>query len=1047
MSTNKSINRTCRVSGQIPEYYRNYGEQMSELSEGWRGSSRRRGLSTATAVVVLLVVLVVAGLGSFFIFSAQKPTTTCVPASAPGCTAANIHDVSVLAPFTEAQTNQTIPFTVQLPEVSGHYEINFGDGTELNGTTATFTHAYASSGTYIISAKALVGSTWHDNLHSLLVVSINPSYTGDIAGTLPSVRGAIVSNTTSTSSPTGVLTTGGKLTVQGVYTGNASAAGWTYIPPTITASCGTTCITSSSSITVNGQPGVSASLSFPTAGVYTITYNAGSELGASQVKANYVWTAYVSSPGGTPVGTVTAKSPHPGEIIDYENAPGGATTLDPSIDYETTGYEVIQAVYETLVTYNGSASGPYPSDFVPVVAACVPDTTQCASLFGGDNLLSGYNWTFVISSSPHFYDPSNPSADWGVWPSDVVFSEARAMTLGNPIGDFPGWIQAQALISAPSNSSWDTSYHAPFNNTPYNILSSMTINESGACPSIAMTDTALYHGCVTFHADGWGAYNEGPLTWANFLDYMAIQSSGAILSCGWMTSIGAGLPGFTNTPGGDHPCEASSNVTDPGTSTAPSISNTAWDFMLTDYLYVNYPCGNSVTSCTGMVGSGPYYLSSYVVATSYGLKANPNYEANPNCSWTYVEGTEACYPQAGQYASTVDTTWESDPALTAGLQGMEAGVVDFSAYHPSTQTALALQFVSQHKAQLTIGPTLEIDFWPFNFYFNMTALAAYPTGPVTVPASVFSLLGMRQLFTTSYAYSTVQRTLNTIDGIQYFFSYGGTIPHYMADYYPTNITWPSADPVVNYSSKLSPSFWWSALTNPSFAGGQYYNATIAACTPSNPCQLPFFSETGFPNIDQAGELMAQNVYTYSNHSVVVHVVDVTFATTVADTLSEGAYSGPLPVYRLGWAPDYAAADDYWIPLYYPNSTYTDSDTVWQQTNLPQFDASYCSTNPQTYIVAVNDSCQGAAYDAMNQLFIETYSAPTHAQALLLYDMAEHIAENLALYIYTWQNNDVWIEAPWINPTSIDQQVSLEGVQAVAFWWIDYTGGVPATASG
>jgi hypothetical protein len=1026
---------------------------MSESSEGWRGSSRKLGLSSATAVVILIVVMVVAGLGSFFIFNAQTPSTTCVPASAPACSTSNIHDVSVLAPFTEAQTNQTIPFTVQLSEISGHYEVNFGDGTNVTATSATFTHAYASSGTYIVSAKALVGSTWHDNLHSLLVVSINPSYTGDIAGTLPGVRGAILSNTSTSTAPTGVLSTGGKLSVEGVYTGNASAAGWTYIPPTITASCGTSCITSSSSITINGQPGVQASLSFPTAGVYTITYNAGSQLGSSQDKADYVWTAYVSSPSGTPVGTVVSKSPHPGTIIDYENAPGGATTLDGSVDYETTGYEVIQAVMQPLVTYNGSSAGPYPADFLPVVAACVPGTSGCSTLFGGDNLYSGYNWTFVISSAPQYYDPAHSSASWGVWPSDVVFSEARAMTLANPLGDFPGWIQAQALLAAPSNSSYDSSYHYPFNNTPYNILSSMTINETGACPSAAMTDVALYHGCVTFHADGWGAYaskhGAGPLGWANFLDFLAIQSSGAIMSCGWETSIGASLPGFTSTPGGDHPCMPSSAVLNPGTSASPAIANTAWDFMLTDFFFApgGYPCGNAPIGCGALVGTGPYYLSSYVVATSYGLKANPNYHANPNCSWTYVQGVEACYPQPGQYASTVDVTWQSDPALTAGLQGMQAGVVDFSSYHPTTQTALALQFVSQHKAQLTIGPTLEIDFWPFNFDFNTTSLAAYPTGPVTVPSDFFSLVGARQLFSTAYAYSTVQRTLNTIDGIQYFFSYGGTIPHYMADYFPTNITWPSADPVVNYSSPLSPSYWWAALTTPSFANGQYYNPTIAACTKSTPCQLPFFSETGFPNIDQAGDLLAQNLLTYTNGSIILHVLDITFATSVADSLSEGAYSGPLPVYRLGWAPDYAAPDDYWIPLYYPNSTYTDSDTVWQQTHQPAFDASYCSSNPVTYIAAVNNSCQGAAYDAMQVLFIDTYTASSHTQALLLYNMAEHIAKNLALYIYSWQGNNVWIEAPWINPASIDQQVSLEGAEAVAFWWVDYSGGVPATASG
>ncbi len=792
-------------------------KSMSESSSGgWRGFSRQRGLSTATAVVVLIVVLVVAGLGSFFLFNAQTPTTTCVPATAPGCSITNTHDVTVLAPFTVAQTAQSIPFTAQLPEISGSYAMNFGDGTNATGSTATFTHTYTAAGTYIISAKALVGSTWHDNLNSLLVVTINPSFTANINGTLPSVRGTILSNTTTSSSPTGVLSTGGKLVVEGVYTSNASASGWVYIPPTITASCGASCVTSTS-VTVNGQPGVNGTVTFANAGVYTITFNAGSQLGASKTSQNYIWTAYVSSPSGVPVGVSSSHSPHKGQLIVYENAPGGATSFDPSVAYDTVSYEPIEAVYETLITYNGSAPGPAPNDFVPVIASCVPGTAACTSLFG-NTLISGYNYTFVISAAPKFYDHANPSASWGVYPSDVVFSEARAMAISDPLGDTAGWIQAQALLTGPKSSAYDSGLHNPFNNTPYHILSSMTVNGTD-CPAIATTDAALYHGCVTFHADGWGAYNFGPLGWSNFLDYIAIQSTGAIESCGWMTANGAGLPGWATgvTGAGDMPCAAPPA---PGTATSPTIADTMWDFYPIDFLFTNYPCGNAPVSCGAMVGTGPYYVSSYVVSTSYSLKVNPNYEANPNCGWTFVAGVNACYPQPGAYVGNVSVTWESDPSLTAGLQGMQAGVVDFAGFHLSTQAALALQFVQQHKATLTIGPTLSVDFWPFNFDFNTTGVASYPTGPITVPSDWFSILGVRQLFSTSYDYSTVIKTLETVDGIQGAFNYGGMIPHFMSDYFPGNISWPSADPVVNYSSPLSPAYWWAALTTPTFAGGQ-----------------------------------------------------------------------------------------------------------------------------------------------------------------------------------------------------------------------------------
>ncbi len=994
-------------------------------------------MSSATAIVILVVVLVVAGLGSFFIFNSQGTSTACVPATAPGCaSAANLHDVTVLAPFTVAQTGQPIPFTAQLPEVSGSYAMDFGDGTNATSSTATFTHTYAYPGTYIISTKALVRSSWHDNLLALLVVTINPSFTGDINGTLPGIRGTTVSNSTSTVSPTGVLAAGGKLEVQGVYTGNASATGWAYIPPTITASCGTSCVTSNT-VTVNGQPGAHATVNFGTAGVYTVTYNAGSQSGTSKVSQNYVWTAYVSSPSGVPAGVVSTKSPHPGHVIIYENAPGGATTLDPAVAYDSVSYEPIMAVYQPLITYNGSSVGPSPNDFIPVIASCVPGTAACTSLFG-NTLQSGSDWTFVISAAPKFYDPGHPSASWGVYPSDVVFSMARSMALASPIlGATAGWIQAQALLSGPKSASFDSGFHYPFNNTPYNILSSMTINGT-SCPSIALSNAALYHGCVTFHANGTGAYNKGSLGWANFLDYMTIQSTGSIMSCGWMTANGAGLPGWTTgvTGAGDMSCAAPPA---PGTATSPTIADTAWDFYPVDFIFTNYPCGNAPVSCGAMVGSGPYYLSSYVVSTSFVLKQNPNYAPNPNCSWTYVEGVNACYPAAGTYAKEIDVTWESDPALTAGLQGVSAGVVDFAAYHPSTETALALQFVEQHKATVTVGPSLSVNFWPFNFAFNTTLAAGYATGPITVPSDWFSNVGIRQLFADSYSYATVQKSLNTVDGIQYGVNYGGIIPHFMSDYYPTNISWPGADPVKDYTSKLSPSYWWAALTTPSFAGGAYYSAVAAACTPANPCQIPLFLQTGAPALDQAGALLAQNVFTYTNKSVVVHTLDINFNVLVANSLSSGAYGNPMPFYRLGWAADYAAADDYWLPMYYPNSTYTASDTDWQQTHVSPYNHAYCSLNPQTYLNDVNNSCQGAAYDAANALFIASYTAPTHAAAVLDYNLGEHIINGLALYIYTYQEDNWWLEAPWINVGSIDQQVSIAGGQALAFWWLNGNG--------
>src|SRR2546429_8503381 len=58
----------------------------------------------------------------------------------------------------------------------------------------------------------------------------------------------------------------------------------------------------------------------------------------------------------------------PGIITNMEAVTGGYTTLDPALDYESTGFEVISNIYETLIAYNGTST----ESFVPVVSDVIP---------------------------------------------------------------------------------------------------------------------------------------------------------------------------------------------------------------------------------------------------------------------------------------------------------------------------------------------------------------------------------------------------------------------------------------------------------------------------------------------------------------------------------------------------------------------------------------------------------------------------------------------------------------------------------------------------
>ncbi|HKV90787.1 MAG TPA: hypothetical protein VJQ43_06300, partial [Thermoplasmata archaeon] len=84
---------------------------------------------------------------------------------------------------------------------------------------------------------------------------------------------------------------------------------------------------------------------------------------------------------------------------------------------------------------------------------------------------------------------------------------------------------------------------------------------------------------------------------------------------------------------------------------------------------------------------------------------------------------------------------------------------------------------------------------------------------------------------------------------------------------------------------------------------------------------------------------------------------------------------------------------------------------------------------------ISQSCQGIAYKAMLALLTQASYTPTGPGRVLLYDQAEKIAYALALYTYTGQSNIVAGVASWLNPSSINTNVTLGGGGDVPFFWL------------
>jgi hypothetical protein len=1037
-------------------------------------------MATVLAVVIIVVILVAGGLGTYLALPAgssgshqtTSTVTTCEPATSPRCTTAPstaVHNAVVSVAFSSVQQGQLVPITVSLPNslIATSYTFYFGDGTSETTTTASVSHPYQLPGTYYVYATATdANGVVHDNLGALAPVTVTNSFATDTLGNLAQTSGQVIANSTSTSGATAVVRPGGSVTlsawVSALPTNPVTTLGTPIFALSKVASTNLSLGSTSGAGTGPGNPLTVTVTASTSAGIgaYPVNFSVESTLisGGTTTNAynNYTFTVFVGSNsagnGAAPIITSYPSPPNRGVLNVYELAPGGSVSEDPAIDYETVGYEPILNVYQALVSYNGSSAGPAASDFVPNLATCVPGSTQCTALYGNDMVDKNGNYTFVINPSAQFYDPIT-GAHYPVYPSDVLFSLARTCLFSTYPGYQvnPGWILCQSLLpnanvakqiyktnpALAPNPAWDGALHYPLNNTPQNILNAITINTTGLCPTGAGGSGFAGDGCVTFHTEtltGTG--------WSYFLELIGDPEGGAIMPCAWASANGGGLPGFV--PSGN----------DCSVPAANSLNPTAWD---------GYMSGGSSTSYNTylqwhMMGSGPYALANIQISEAYYLEANP-YWAGTTCLGGAADG---CLP--GAYSATnptfipkVNVIWET--SQTQGEAAYKAGTADFASI-PSTDTNFALQLQAAGTIGIGAAPSLSIYFLPFNMDFSVSGAQSYITTPINMPSYILQDLNFRQFLTASFPYETIQSTVNTVDGIQYMFPYGGAIPQFMGNFYPSNISWPVSDPVTNPNVVGSAAYWWQQTKNDAFF------SSLACMKPgAGPCILPLISPAGAPTDDIENTLFANEVFTLTNGAVKVVVKDIPFLNEVINSFSNPGQN-PQPIFNLGWAPDYPDPTDYMAPLYQADSTYTFGNavlegltgaspatglnlTAWALGGPKVGYMSACAnggtlTAPNGWNMVVTLGCQGWAYTALTNLVADGAACAPPSCSLaaraLIYNNAEQIAYKLGLYIYNFQSNSVFSYSTWINPSGINTNPMIGGGGDQPWYTITYQNG-------
>jgi len=309
-------------------------------------------------------------------------------------------------------------------------------------------------------------------------------------------------------------------------------------------------------------------------------------------------------------------------IVDQPETPD---SLDPAVTFSTPGWAAVQQVYQELVMYNQSST----TSFVGELAK------------NWSHSADGFHWNFTLWAGEHFSngDPLNAYVVWYSLYRDLIMDQASQFILSENFW-FPGQWYYQ---SDEASINW--------NDTLVAQLTHDLNTWNFATPS---TDALTY-----MEADNQSF---------RVIDATTIQLN---LGYGYLD-----IPPFSVAYGYLFPEIAAPN----SAAVDPLVVNAHPDPGSSDGIVVNST--NSWMS-ENMVGSGPYVLTSYNLASGYTLTPDANY-------WATSDALTVPWDNVLQPArSTIQTLFQGTTSIDIqNLRTQSAATVSFSYVGPGTVSQL-----------------------------------------------------------------------------------------------------------------------------------------------------------------------------------------------------------------------------------------------------------------------------------------------------------------------------------------------------------------------
>ena len=391
-------------------------------------------------------------------------------------------------------------------------------------------------------------------------------------------------------------------------------------------------------------------------------------------------------------------------------------------------------------------------------------------------------------------------------------------------------------------------------------------------------------------------------------------------------------------------------------------------------------------------GAGPFMINTYVPSTSVVLTPNPFF---PNL------------PQIPKQNQTVVIEWVSSPSVAYQLFASGEGDIVTVLPPPYFQT-IKQSLIPANEAYV-YGPaaTTTEYFEVYNLNTNTTILSSLFPG-ASIPSDYFANPLIREAF--AYAFNYTQYINNIVGNSRYGYNFGNLycgvivkgLPFYVP---PENLTG-----CPDYDLAMAKSLLYQS---------GMYNVTV---------NFPFFVQNGLTQEFSAGKMWADALAFIDPH-IVMTPTYINFGTELGYQIPNG---NPMPVYQLAWIADYPYPSDYTDAMYLQGGTYP-IGTGFDQAYLQSLVTAH-PTQAALY------TSQAQNYTRLNQLIHSADLAVSPTQAAQLYAQAEQVAVKLYMFVYTYQQNLLWVVKPWISPYQGNWGYQTSpligaGQDSCFFWWI------------